>query len=348
MIKNLSKIKKRFLDLEVLILNAKNVSNYNEYSKLIKEYNEKSKILNLYKNYKSITYEINKTKDILLTEKDTEFCEEIRKEILFLKKKKEENEIKLKNMLIENDPNDLKNIILEIRSGIGGDEAAIFAGDLFRMYKRFSEKKKWNLKLIDITKGSSGGYKEIICNIVGKNVYKTMKYESGVHRVQRIPFTEAKGRIHTSAATVVVLPEMNNVEVKINMNDIRKDVFCSSGPGGQSVNTTYSAVRLTHIPTGITVSCQDEKSQIKNFDKALKVMRSRIYQKETEKQQKSIVLERKIIVKKGDRSDKIRTYNYPNNKVIDHRIDYTINNLSSFLNGEINELINQLSIVKKL
>ena len=175
-----------------------------------------------------------------------------------------------------------------------------------------------------------------------------MKYESGVHRVQRIPFTEAKGRIHTSAATVVVLPEMNNVEVKINMNDIRKDVFCSSGPGGQSVNTTYSAVRLTHIPTGITVSCQDEKSQIKNFDKALKVMRSRIYQKETEKQQKSIVLERKIIVKKGDRSDKIRTYNYPNNKVIDHRIDYTINNLSSFLNGEINELINQLSIVKKL
>jgi len=344
MIEKLQKIEKRFLDLELLIIDPKNISNHKKYLELVKEYKNKNKILNLYNDYKKIISEILNTKKILLTEKDYEFKKIAKEEILILKKKKEKYKILLENMLVKTNPNDSKNIILEIRSGIGGNEAAIFAGDLFRMYTKFTEKKKWNLKLIDVTKGVFGGYKEIICNIEGKNVYKIMKYESGVHRVQRVPATETKGRIHTSAVTIVVLPEIDNVEVVINMNDIRKDTFCSSGPGGQSVNTTYSAIRLTHIPTGIVASCQDEKSQIKNFNKALKVIRSRIYQKKIQEQQKDITSERKSIVKTGDRADKIRTYNYPNNKVIDHRINHTIHDLTSFLDGNIDDLINLLKI----
>ena len=252
----------------------------------------------------------------------------------------------LKKLLIPRDPNDSKNAILEIRAGTGGDEASIFAGDLFRMYQRYSENKKWKINIVDFTNGTAGGYKEIVATITGNNVYSEMKFESGVHRVQRIPHTETQGRIHTSAATVAVLPEMEDVEVQINMNDIKKETFCSSGAGGQSVNTTYSAVRLTHIPSGVVVSCQDERSQIKNFDKALKILRSRIYEIELKKHTEQIGAQRKSMVGNGDRSDKIRTYNYPQSRVTDHRIGYTVYNLPTVMDGKIEDFIEQLQITE--
>jgi peptide chain release factor 1 len=235
---------------------------------------------------------------------------------------------------------------LEIRAGTGGDEAAIFAGDLFRMYQRFAEKQGWKLNIMDLTEGTSGGYKEIVSMVSGEDVYGKLKFESGVHRVQRVPATETQGRVHTSAATVAVLPEMEEVDVQIDMNDVRKDTFCSSGPGGQSVNTTYSAIRLTHIPTGIVVSCQDEKSQIKNLEKALKVLRSRIYEIELQKHNDEVGAQRKSMVGSGDRSDKIRTYNYPQGRVTDHRIGYSQHNLPTVMDGEIGEFIEQLRIAE--
>jgi peptide chain release factor 1 len=256
----------------------------------------------------------------------------------------EKSEEELKEMLIPKDPNDSKNVILEIRAGTGGDEASIFAGDLYRMYSRFAEKRGWKMELLDFTDGTSGGFKEIICGVQGEDVYGAMKWESGVHRVQRVPATETQGRIHTSAASVVVLPEMDEVDVEINMNDIRKDTFCSSGPGGQSVNTTYSAIRLTHIPSGLVVSCQDEKSQIKNFDKALKVLRSRLYELELEKHNAEVGAQRKSMVGSGDRSDKIRTYNYPQSRVTDHRIGLTVYNLSAVMDGDLDEFVEQLRL----
>jgi peptide chain release factor 1 len=236
--------------------------------------------------------------------------------------------------------------VLEIRAGTGGDEAAIFAGDLFRMYQRFAEKSGWRLEVLDLTEGTSGGYKEILSMVSGEDVYGKLKYESGVHRVQRVPSTETQGRVHTSAASVAVLPEMDEVDVEINMNDIRKDTFCSSGPGGQSVNTTYSAVRLTHLPTGLVVSCQDEKSQLKNLDKALKVLRSRLYEIELQKHQDEVGAQRRSMVGSGDRSDKIRTYNYPQGRVTDHRIGYSVHNLPTVMDGEIADFIEQLQIAE--
>jgi len=280
------------------------------------------------------------------TEKDQEFKEMAKMELEELTPKLEKIVEELKQMLIPKDSNDSKNIILEIRAGTGGDEAAIFAGDLFRMYQRFSEKRGWKLSVMDVMEGTSGGYKEIITTISGEDVYGLMKFESGVHRVQRVPQTETQGRVHTSAASVAVLPEMEELEVEIDMNEVRKDTYCSSGPGGQSVNTTYSAVRLTHIPTGIVVQCQDQKSQLKNFDKALGVLRSRIYEIELAKQNQEIGAQRKSMVGSGDRSDKIRTYNYPQGRVTDHRIGYSQHNLPNVMDGEIGEFIERLRIAE--
>jgi peptide chain release factor 1 len=250
--------------------------------------------------------------------------------------------------LIPNDPNDSKDCILEIRGGAGGDEASIFAGDLFRMYQRFCEVQGWKLTVLDLTFGSAGGYKEIISTVSGADVYGMMKYESGVHRVQRVPATESQGRVHTSAASIAVLPEMDEVEVNIDMNDVRKDTYCSSGPGGQSVNTTYSAVRLTHNPSGLVVTCQDEKSQIKNFEKALKVLRSRLYEIELARHNDAVGAQRKSMVGSGDRSDKIRTYNYPQSRVTDHRINKTVYNLPEVMDGQISDFISALRFAENL
>lgn len=245
-----------------------------------------------------------------------------------------------------NDPQDSKNAIVEIRAGTGGDEASIFAGDLFRMYSRFAERQNWKLEIVNYTEGTAGGYKEIIFNIIGTNAYGTLKFESGVHRVQRIPLTESQGRIHTSAASVVVFPEADDFDVKIDEKDIKKEIFCSSGHGGQSVNTTYSAVRLTHIPTGISVSCQDERSQTQNLQKAYNLLRSRIFQLEYQKYLDDISHQRKTMVSTGDRSAKIRTYNYPQNRVTDHRIGLTLYNLTDIMDGDLNELIDALQVAE--
>jgi peptide chain release factor 1 len=265
-----------------------------------------------------------------------------------LRPRKIELEEELKQLLIPNDPNDSKDCILEIRGGAGGDEASIFAGDLFRMYQRFCEVQGWKLTVLDLTFGSAGGYKEIISTVSGADVYGMMKYESGVHRVQRVPATESQGRVHTSAASIAVLPEMDEVEVNIDMNDVRKDTYCSSGPGGQSVNTTYSAVRLTHNPSGLVVTCQDEKSQIKNFEKALKVLRSRLYEIELARHNDAVGAQRKSMVGSGDRSDKIRTYNYPQSRVTDHRINKTVYNLPEVMDGQIGDFISALRFAENL
>ncbi len=344
MIDKLEAIKERFDEISVMLVQPDIMSDMKNYSRLSKEYKDLEKIVNKYHEYKNILDHIKSAKSMLETEKDEEFREMAKMELEELKPKKEALEETLKKMLIPKDPNDSRNAILEIRAGTGGDEAAIFAGDLFRMYQRFAEKQNWKLSVIDFTEGTSGGYKEIIATISGNDVYGMMKYESGVHRVQRVPATETQGRVHTSAASVVVLPEIEDVEVEIDMNDIRKDTYCSSGPGGQSVNTTYSAIRLTHIPTGIVVTCQDEKSQIKNFDKALRVLKSRLYEIELEKQNEEVGAQRKSMVGSGDRSDKIRTYNYPQGRVTDHRIGYSVHNLPAIMDGNIQDLIEKLRI----
>lgn len=344
MIDKLEGIKKRFQAVENQLVQADIIADRKQYTALSKEYKDLAKVVQVYDQYQKVLTDTKSVKELLSTEKEVAFREMAKEELEGLMKQKQTLEEQLKTMLIPKDPNDSKNIILEIRAGSGGDEAAIFAGDLFRMYKRFAEKMNWTLSLLDVTEGTAGGYKEIICTIAGEQVYGIMKYESGVHRVQRVPSTETQGRIHTSAASVVVLPEMGEVEVGIDMNDIRKDTFCSSGPGGQSVNTTYSAVRLTHIPTGIVVSCQDGKSQLKNLEKALKVLRARLYEQELKRQQEEVGAERKSMVKSGDRSDKIRTYNYPQGRVTDHRIAYTVHNLPVVMDGEIGGFIQALRI----
>lgn len=346
MIDKLEAIKKRFEEVSELIIQPEAMADMKKYSALGKEYKELEKIVQVYKKYKGILDNIDSAKKVLETEKDPDFREMAKTELDELVPEKEKMEEVVKEMLIPKDPNDSKNVILEIRAGTGGDEAAIFAGDLHRMYQRLAEIMGWKLELLDYTEGTSGGYKEIICTVAGEDVYGKLKFESGVHRVQRVPATETQGRVHTSAATVVALPEVEDVEVDINMNDIRKDTFCSSGPGGQSVNTTYSAIRLTHIPTGVVVQCQDEKSQIKNFDKALKVLRSRLYEIELQKQNDEIGAQRKSLVGSGDRSDKIRTYNYPQGRVTDHRIGYTVYNLPVVMDGHIEDFIEQLRIAE--
>ena len=269
-----------------------------------------------------------------------------KEELAELEVKIPEMEQKIKLLLIPADPQDSKNAILEIRGGAGGDEAAIFAGDLFRMYSKYFERRGWKMEINSQSEGAAGGFKEIVVKVIGEGVYGILKYESGVHRVQRVPQTETQGRVHTSAASVAVLPEADEFDIELNMNDIRKDTFCSSGPGGQSVNTTYSAIRLTHIPSGIVVQCQDEKSQLKNFDKALAELRTRLYNMEYEKYLNEISAKRKTMVSTGDRSAKIRTYNYPQSRVTDHRINYTMYNLPVFMDGDIQDMLDQLQIAE--
>jgi peptide chain release factor 1 len=344
MIEKLEEISHRFEEVGQLLVQPDIISDMKRYSQLNKEYKDLEKIVTKYKEYQNVLGNIDSAKEILDTEKDPEFREMAKAELEELNPRREEIEEELKQMLIPKDPNDSKDVILEIRAGTGGDEAAIFAGDLFRMYQRFAEKMGWKMNVMDLQEGSAGGYKEIVSSISGDDVYGQMKFESGVHRVQRVPTTETQGRVHTSAASVVVLPEMDEVEVEIDMNDVRKDTYCSSGPGGQSVNTTYSAVRLTHVPTGIVVTCQDQKSQIKNFEKALKVLRSRMYEIELEKHNEEVGAQRKSMVRSGDRSDKIRTYNYPQGRVTDHRIGYSQHNLPVVMDGDIAPFIEKLRI----
>jgi peptide chain release factor 1 len=346
MIDKLEAIKQRFEEVADLIVLPDAMKDMKKFSALSKEYKELEKLVSIYKIYLDLLLNIKSAKEVLENETDEDFRDMAKVELEELSEKKEKLEADIKEMMIPKDPNDSKNVILEIRAGTGGDEASIFAGDLFRMYQRYCDKMGWKMSLMDFSEGTSGGYKEIICGVSGEDVYGKLKFESGVHRVQRVPATEAQGRIHTSASTVAVLPEVDELEVNINMNDIRKDTYCSSGAGGQSVNTTYSAVRLTHIPTGIVVQCQDERSQIKNFDRALTVLRSRIYEIELQKYNDEIAGQRKTMVGSGDRSDKIRTYNYPQGRVTDHRINFSVYNLPTVMDGSIEDFIENLRIAE--
>ena len=322
------------------------ISDMKKYVQLNKEYKELAPIIKAGQEYKKMMDEYASAREIIVNEKDEELREMAKEEIADIEQKIPDMEQNIKLLLIPADPQDSKNAIVEIRGGTGGDEAAIFAGDLFRMYSKYVERRGWKMEVTSQSEGAAGGFKEIVFKVIGEGVYGVLKYESGVHRVQRVPQTETQGRVHTSAASVAVLPEADEFDIELNMNDIRKDTFCSSGPGGQSVNTTYSAIRLTHIPSGIVVQCQDEKSQLKNFDKALAELRTRLYNMEYEKYLNEISAKRKTMVSTGDRSAKIRTYNYPQSRVTDHRINYTMYNLPVFMDGDIQEVLDQLQIAE--
>lgn len=346
MLEKLELIKQRWEEVEAELSTPDVMSDMKRFAQLNREYKALTKIVDEHRVYSNVMSNIETNKHILATEKDEEMREMTKMDLDELLQRQKEMEEQIRLMLVPEDPEDAKHAIVEIRGGTGGDEAALFAGDLYRMYTRFCERKGWKTEVVDVTEGTAGGYKEVVFNISAEGAYGQMKYESGVHRVQRVPDTETQGRVHTSAASVVVLPEADEFDVEINMNDIRKDLFCSSGPGGQSVNTTYSAVRLTHIPTGVVAQCQDEKSQLKNFDKALSVLRSRIYEIEHAKLMEETSKKRKTMVATGDRSAKIRTYNYPQGRVTEHRIGLTIYNLPNVMNGDIQELIDALQLAE--
>jgi peptide chain release factor 1 len=312
------------------------------YQRLARESKEIAPIVERYRAYKSTLAELTKVQEMIRSEADPEMRELVHEELRALEARRDALDAEIPLLLIPKDPNDEKNVLLEIRAGTGGEEAALFAAEVFRMYSRFAERQSWKMDVVSMTRAGQGGIKEVIAMVEGERVYSKLRYESGVHRVQRVPATEASGRIHTSAVTVAVLPEAEEVDVKIDPKDIRIDTFCSSGPGGQSVNTTYSAVRITHLPTNTVVSCQDEKSQIKNRDKAMKVLRSRLYEMALEEQQKEIASERKSQVGSGDRSEKIRTYNFQQGRVTDHRIGLTIHRLHEILDGDLGEVVQAL------
>ncbi|HPT14404.1 MAG TPA: peptide chain release factor 1 [Bacteroidales bacterium] len=346
MLDKLEAIYQRFLDLEKQMAQPDVMSDMKSFVKLNKDYKELQPIIAAYKDYKTLMNGIDTARTILSEEKDPELREFAKEELDSMLEKQEKMEEDIRLMLIPADPQDGKNAVVEIRAGTGGDEASLFAGDLYRMYTRYCETKGWKIDPVSVAEGTVGGFKEVIFEVKGEGVYGLMKYESGVHRVQRVPATETQGRVHTSAATVAVLPEADEFDVDIKPNDIRKDTYCSSGPGGQSVNTTYSAVRLTHIPTGIVVAIQDEKSQLKNLEKAMTVLRTRIFEMEYQKYLDEISKKRKTMVSSGDRSAKIRTYNYPQSRVTDHRINMTVYNLPVFMDGDIQEMINQLQLAE--
>ncbi|MGA2823271.1 MAG: peptide chain release factor 1 [Bacteroidales bacterium] len=346
MLDKLEAIKLRYDEIEHQMSDPDVMSDMKRYIKLSKDYKSLQPIMEAYEKYKNILANIDNAKNIIHNEKDEEFRTLAKEELDTITRERDQLEEDIRLMLVPVDPEDEKNAVVEIRAGTGGDEASIFAGDLYRMYNKFCENQGWKVELVDFQVGTAGGFKEIIFNVIGNGVYGQMKYESGVHRVQRVPQTETQGRVHTSAATVAVLPEADEFDVEVNQSDVRKDIFCSSGPGGQSVNTTYSAIRLTHIPSGIVVSCQDEKSQIKNFEKAMKVLRTRLYEMEHQKYLDEISKKRKTMVSTGDRSAKIRTYNYPQSRVTDHRINLTLYNLPVIMDGDVRPLIEALQLAE--
>ena len=339
-------IDKRYNEIYQTIGNPDIIADQKKYIQLNKELKELSKLVEKGKLYKDAVEQKKEAEEYLNTSDDQDMIDMAKEQLDASKDSINILGEEIKIMLIPKDPDDSKNVVIEIRAGTGGDEASIFAGDLYRMYTKFAQDRKWKIIVVDTSEGTAGGFKEVIFEIIGDDVYGVLKYESGVHRVQRVPQTETQGRVHTSASSVIVLPEAEEFDIELKDSDIRKDTYCSSGPGGQSVNTTYSAVRLTHIPTGVVAQCQDQKSQHKNYDKALKVLRSRIYEMELQKKLEEDAKNRKTMVSSGDRSAKIRTYNYPQGRVTEHRIGLTKYNLQSVMDGDIQEFIDELQLAE--
>lgn len=346
MLDKLNVVKQRFDEVSDLIIQPDIISDQKRYVDINKEYKDLKILMDKRGRYIELTDNISEAEAILADGSDPEMVDMAKMQLDEAKSQLPALEEEIKLLLIPKDPEDAKNVVMEIRAGTGGDEASIFAGDLFRMYTKYCESKGWRTNVIDLSEGTSGGYKEIQFEVEGEDVYGTLKFEAGVHRVQRVPQTETQGRVHTSAATVMVLPEAEDFDVQIDPKDVRIDYFCSSGPGGQSVNTTYSAVRLTHIPTGLVAQCQDEKSQHKNKDKAFRVLRSRLYDMELAKKQEEDAAKRNSQVSSGDRSAKIRTYNYPQGRVTDHRINLTLYDLQNIVNGDVQRIIDELMLVE--
>jgi peptide chain release factor 1 len=347
MFSQLENLKGKFIELGKTLSDPAAMSDMKRYAQLNKEYRELEKVVDLYDRYRILLSNIETNKQIINTESDEEFRDLAKNDLSQLETDKEKLEEDLKTLLVPKEPEDERNVLMEIRAGTGGDEAGIFAGDLSRMYTRYCENLGWKVTVASASDGSAGGYKEIVLDITGENVYGKLKFESGVHRVQRIPLTEAKGRVHTSAVTVAVLPEADEVEVYINPADIRLDVFRASGAGGQHVNRTESAVRLTHIPTGTVAECQAERSQHKNREQAMKMLKTKIYETAVRKHEDEIAARRKTLVSTGDRSAKIRTYNYPQGRITDHRINLSVYNLEVFMNGDIGEMIDALAVAEQ-
>ncbi|MDR0969784.1 MAG: peptide chain release factor 1 [Lentimicrobiaceae bacterium] len=345
-ISKLEVIKRRWEEMSEQLNDPAVMADMKRYVKLNKDYKDLEPIVTAFNEFKTVIEHIDESKEIIKNEKDEDFRAMAREELVSLEERKEKLEEKIRLMLIPKDPQDDKNAVVEIRAGTGGDEASIFTGDLYRMYVKYCETKGWKTEIVDMNEGTVGGFKEIVFNVIGNGAYGILKFESGVHRVQRVPKTETQGRVHTSAASVVVLPEAEEFDIELHEKDIRKDTYCSSGPGGQSVNTTYSAIRLTHIPSGIVVTCQDEKSQIKNLAKAMKVLRTRLFEVEYNKYLEEISSKRKTMVSTGDRSAKIRTYNWPQGRVTDHRINLTMYNLNAIIDGDIDEMIEKLQVAE--